>query len=395
MPDVVIGLERLDADPDVARLLEGRTLGLLCNPVSVDRGLRHAVDQLAARKGSRLVRLFGPEHGVRGAAQDMVAVHHGQDPETGLPVVSLYGPDEASLRPNAADLQEIDVLVCDLQDVGSRYYTYVWTVVLCLEVCSELGIPVVVCDRPNPLGGRMVEGGDIEPGFESFVGLHSVPNRHGLTLGELVRLAAAERGITGSLEVVRMTGWSRAMDFDATDRPWVLPSPNMPTLDTAYVYPGMCLVEATTLSEGRGTTRPFELVGAPFIEPPRLAAALRERALPGVAFRPTFFRPQFQKHAGRDCGGVQLHVTDRHTFEAYRTGVELLATVRALYPGEFAWREQPYEFVSAVPAIDLLTGSPAVRECIDGGGDPAELRVTWQRCAEAFHLRRTPFLLYD
>jgi uncharacterized protein YbbC (DUF1343 family) len=389
---VTIGLERLLSDQP--SLIEGRRLGLLCNPVSVDRRFRHAADLLAAAAGQRLVRLFGPEHGIRGVAQDMVPVGHQTDPVTGLPVVSLYGTDFESLRPRQEDLRDLDVLVCDLQDVGSRYYTYAWTALLCLEVCAQVGVTLVVCDRPNPLGGVEVEGGSIEPGFESFVGLHSVPNRHGMTLGELLRLCGAERRIDAALEVVPMTGWTREMDHEATGRPWVMPSPNMPTPDTAFVYPGMCLVEATELSEGRGTTRPFELVGAPFIEPPRLAAALEERGLPGVSFRPTWFLPQFQKHRGRDCGGVQLHVTDRGTFQPYRTALELLWVAKRLYPEHFSWRSRPYEFVGEVPAIDLLTGSAQYRRATEGTGTLQSLMEADRAESHRFRERRQPYLLY-
>ncbi len=389
---VTIGLERLLTDQ--RSLLEGRRLGLLCNPVSVDRRFRHAADLLVTAAGKRLVRLFGPEHGVRGVAQDMVPVGHQTDPETGLPVVSLYGADVGSLRPRREDLADLDVLVCDLQDVGSRYYTYAWTALLCLEICAEVGVTLVVCDRPNPLGGVKVEGGPVGLGFESFVGMHSVPNRHGLTLGELLRLCRAERRIDAALEVVPVTGWAREMVHETTGRPWVLPSPNMPTPDTAFVYPGMCLVEATELSEGRGTTRPFELVGAPFIEPTRLAAALEERELPGVSFRPTWFLPQFQKHRGRDCGGVQLHVTDRGAFEPYRTGLELLSVVKRLYPQQFAWRSQPYEFVRDVPAIDLLTGSAGYRRAMDDTRSLEALIEADRAESNRFLERRQPYLLY-
>jgi uncharacterized protein YbbC (DUF1343 family) len=324
----------------------------------------------------------------------MVSVADQPDPVTGLPVTSLYGQSPESLKPTPEQLADLEVFVCDLQDIGSRYYTYVWTVVLCLEACSELGLPVVLCDRPNPLGGEAVEGGTLQPGFESFVGLHPVPVRHGLTIGELVMLARAERGISGSLEVVRLGGWQRPQHFEDCGLPWVMPSPNMPTPDTAFVYPGMCLVEATGLSEGRGTTRPFEIVGAPYVDPDQLARELNRRGLPGVRFRPTWFEPQFQKHAGRACGGVQLHVTDRAAFRPYRTGISLLHAVRHLYPDAFAWRAQAYEFVADIPAIDLLTGSPQVREVIDRQQPLEALEANFAEAEAAFRRRREPYLLY-
>jgi len=390
---VQTGLERLVTEE--RHLLHGRRVGLLCNPISVDRDLRHAADLLHADSDWEVVRLFGPEHGIRGAAQDMVAVGEERDDRTGLPVVSLYGTDSTSLRPTAEHLQGLDVIVCDLQDIGSRYYTYVWTVAHCLEAAGAAGVEVVVCDRPNPLGGEVVEGGVVRCGFESFVGHHAVSNRHGLTLGELIGLYRADRHVDAHFTVVTMRGWRRDLLFDACDLPWVMPSPNMPTLDTAMVYPGLCLVEGTELSEGRGTTRPFELVGAPYVAPDALASALEALSLPGVAFRPAYFLPQFQKFAGVRCGGVQLHVTDRARFRPYLTGVALVATVRLLYPDEFQWRTRAYEFVGNKPAFDLLTGSDVLRLLIDEGASMPDLRATWQAEEDAFRVKREDYLLYD
>ncbi len=393
MSSVQTGLERLLTDE--RELLRGRRVGLLCNPVSVDCRLRHAADLIHGDPQWELVRLFGPEHGVRGAAQDMIAVDTEHDQRTGLPVVSLYGTDTQSLRPSAQQLEGIDVLVCDLQDIGSRYYTYVWTVAHCLETAAECGVSVVVCDRPNPLGGELVEGGTVRDGFESFVGHHPVANRHGMTLGELIGLYRQERKLDAELTVVPLRGWRRELLFDGCDLPWVMPSPNMPTLDTALVYPGLCLVEGTELSEGRGTTRPFELVGAPFVVPDTLAREMNDQQLPGVIFRPTWFLPQFQKHAGAQCGGVQLHVTDRRAFRPYLTGVVLIATLRRLYPEDFQWRTRAYEFVRDKPAFDLLTGNEVVRTLIDEGGSTEALRESWAEEEHAFLERRAPYLLYE
>jgi len=388
---VQTGLERLLTEE--RQLLKGRRVGLLCNPVSVDRQLRHAADLLHTDPDWDLVRLFGPEHGVRGAAQDMIAVQEARDERTNLPVVSLYGTDAESLRPTPEQLEGLDVLVCDLQDIGSRYYTYVWTVAHCLEAAGAAGVEVVVCDRPNPLGGVSVEGGTVRSGFESFVGHHPVSNRHGMTLGELIGLVRNARKLDG-LTVVELRGWRRELLFDDCDLPWVMPSPNMPTLDTALVYPGLCLIEGTELSEGRGTTRPFELVGAPYIEPHALATALERQSLPGVAFRPAWFLPQFQKWAGVQCGGVQLHVTDRRAFLPYLTGVALIATVRRLYPHDFRWRSRAYEFVTDKPAIDLLAGNDVLRGLIDDGADLAELRASWHAEEDDFCAQRAEHLLY-
>lgn len=390
---VQTGLELLLTEE--RHLLAGRRVGLLCNPISVDRNLRHAADLLYAESDWELVRLFGPEHGIRGAAQDMIAVDEDRDDRTGLPLVSLYGTDSHSLRPTAEQLRGLDVLVCDLQDIGSRYYTYVWTVAHCLEAAGSLGVDVVVCDRPNPLGGETVEGGTVQSGFESFVGHYPVANRHGMTLGELIGLYRADRQVDAPLTVVKMRGWRRELLFDACDLPWVMPSPNMPTLDTALVYPGLCLVEGTELSEGRGTTRPFEFVGAPYVAPDVLTTALEALSLPGVAFRPAYFLPQFQKCAGMRCGGVQLHVTDRSRFRPYLTGVAVVATVRRLYPDEFGWRTRAYEFVCDKPAFDLLTGSDVLRHLIEEGASLPDLRATWQAEEDAFRAKRADYLLYD
>jgi uncharacterized protein YbbC (DUF1343 family) len=395
------GLDVLCADR--LDLLRGRRVGVLCHPASVAGDLTHAVDRLI-QAGVRPTRLFGPEHGVRGEAQDMIGVEHDRDARTGIPVTSLYGETFASLTPQAAELADVDVLVVDLQDVGSRYYTYVWTMALAMQAAARAGVAVIVLDRPNPLGGqaRDIEGGGVEPACESFVGLGAVPVRHGMTAGELARLVRAglpwgaprfAQPLDCDLTVVAMRGWRREMWFDATGLPWVLPSPNMPTLDTAFVYPGQCLVEATNLSEGRGTTRPFEIVGAPFLDGYGVAARLEALALPGVRFRPLSFRPMFHKFAGRSCGGVQLHVTDRASFRPYRAGLAFLSAARAEAPADFRWRAEPYEFVADPPAIDLLTGSAAARRAIEAGATLDDLAAGFADFERSFAERRAPHLL--
>jgi uncharacterized protein YbbC (DUF1343 family) len=377
---------------DRADAISGKRIGLIANPTTVDTRLRHAVDLLAAHPRVDLRVLFGPEHGLRGDAQDMISVDAARDARTGLPVYSLYGTDEASLTPRPASLEGLDAVVFDIQDVGSRYYTYVWTMVLAMRACAAAGVGFVVLDRPNPIGGHLVEGGAIEPGYHSFVGLCSLPNRHGLTAGEIARWAAETEKLDLALEVVTMHGWQRSMYFEDTGLPWVMPSPNMPTRDTALVYPGMCLVEGTELSEGRGTTRPFELSGAPFVDSQALAEALAD--LPGLVPRPVVFRPTFHKWAGQPCGGVQLHVTDREAFRPYLTGVAFLRAIRARWPERFAWRTRAYEFVDDVPAIDLLAGSALVRQGIDAGVPLADLAATWAEAEAAFRDQRGPWLLY-
>jgi uncharacterized protein YbbC (DUF1343 family) len=373
--------------------LRGLRVGLVTHPAAIDPHFRHAADLLAEAPGVRLAALFGPEHGLRGEAQDLIGVPDG-GPAAGPRVHSLYGATADSLQPTAEQLRGLDALVIDLQDVGSRYYTFQATMLYCLEAASRHGLLTVVLDRPNPLGGEAVEGPTLQPGSESFVGAHPVATRHGLTIGELARLYQKERGLGGELHVVPCEGWRRDMDFDGTGLPWVLPSPNMPTVETAYVYPGQCLIEGTNLSEGRGTTRPFELCGAPWIDAAALADRLRAEGLPGVAFRPAWFRPTFHKFAGRDCGGVQLHVTDRAAFRPVRTGLAVLAALRDLSGERFAWRAEPYEFVADPPAIDLLFGSSRERLALEAGRPPAEIARAWEAEEDDFRRRRGDILLY-
>lgn len=376
-------------------VLRGARAGLIANPTSVDAHLRHAVDVLSADPSIDLRVLFGPEHGLRGAAQDMIAVDDGVDARTGLPLFSLYGHDTASLTPPADALADIDVLVFDIQDIGSRYYTYVWTMVLAMRACAAHGVRFVVLDRPNPLGGAAVEGGAIDHGYESFVGLCSLPNRHGLTAGEIALWRREVEQLDVEVDVVELRGWSRDMGYADTQLPWVMPSPNMPTCDTALVYPGMCLVEGTELSEGRGTTRPFELAGAPFVDGHALAARLDSYGLPGVAFRPLSFLPTFQKHAGAVCGGVQLHVTDAAVFKPYATGVAFVLATRSLWPDTFAWRTRAYEFVDTIPAFDLLAGNGRMRALIEADAPLADIEASWLGEQEAFVAARAEWLLYQ
>ncbi len=374
--------------------LRGRRVGLVCNPTSVDRRLRHAADLLRALPGVTLAALFGPEHGVRGDAQYMVAVEGETDAATGLLVHSLYGATKESLQPGREQLAGLDLLCFDIQDVGARYYTYQATMLLCMEAAARAGIGFVVLDRPNPIGGLAVEGPALRPGFESFCGLHDLAPRHGLTVGELARLFVAERGLDLDLTVVPCQGWRRGQGFRATGLPWVLPSPNMPTPETALVYPGMCLLEGTNLSEGRGTTRPFELFGAPWLDPARLAAALGAERLPGVRFRPASFTPAWDKHAGVRCHGVELQVHDAGAFRPFRTGLACVLHARGQAPDRFRWRTGTYEFVDGVPAFDLLCGSARERTGIEAGATLPELVKGYAVEERAFAKRRYRFLAY-
>jgi uncharacterized protein YbbC (DUF1343 family) len=374
--------------------LRGLRIGLVTHPAAVDAELRHAVELLATAPGVHLAALFGPEHGLLGEAQDLIGVADADDAHTGLRVHSLYGDTFASLRPSAEQLRGLDALVIDLQDVGSRYYTFQATMLLCLEAASEHGLLAVVLDRPNPLGGVTVEGPALQPGYESFVGLHPVATRHGMTIGELARLYHAERRLRCELRIIPCEGWQRGQDFDATGLPWVLPSPNMPTLQTAFVYPGQCLLEGTNLSEGRGTTRPFEICGAPWIDGRALCRRLHEHPLPGVVFRPAWFRPAFHKFSGQTCGGVQVHVLDREAFRPVHTSLALLAALRELSGEHFAWRREAYEFVADRLAIDLLFGSDRERTALEAGRSVTEMTRAWESEEDAFRRRRQPFLLY-
>lgn len=369
-----------DGDP----LVTGRRIGLLTHPAAVDAELRSAVDRMAADPRWQLVALFGPEHGIRGDAQAGEPVAGTADPATGLPVHSLYG---AMKVPTPAMLAGLDTIVVDLQDAGVRYFTYPATVLGVIEAAASAGVAVLILDRPAPLGGALVEGGGLQPGLRSLVGVHDVPIRHGLTLGELCRLVAGGRGLPLPA-VVRMEGWSRAAWCDETGLPWIAPSPNLPTLDALTLYPGTCLLEGTNLSEGRGTTRPFEQVGAPWftaLDPQRFADAFNERGCAGVRARPTTFVPTFSKHAGLACGGIQLHVTDRLALRPTEVGLAVIATARALSGTHLEWRDT---------AFDRLAGDPAVRETLAAGADPGPLVARWRAYAERFSAERAPWLLY-
>jgi len=384
------GLDRLaTGDSDAVRLVAGRNVGLLAHAASVDRTLRPAASVLR-QAGARISALFGPEHGFAGAAQDMVGV--GTDDATEIPVFSLYGDDAEDLSPKPEWLQGLDAIVIDLQDVGSRFYTYVWTAALTAKVAAAVGTDVVLLDRPNPLGGARVEGAPQREGYLSFVGLYPVAVRHGFTVAELVRWVCDRENIDRDfLHVVSMEGWTRSMEWRDTGLPWVMPSPNMPTLDTAVVYPGGCLVEGTRLSEGRGTTRPFELWGAPDVDVgPLLALDLH-----GVTLRPVEFTPTFQKHAGRSCVGVQVHVTDPWVFRPYETYLRMLAAVLPQLPVEERWRTEVYEFVSDRPAIDLLTGGPEFRTAVDEGSPLDSVLAEEARGAAKFDDERRAVWLYE
>jgi uncharacterized protein YbbC (DUF1343 family) len=372
--------------------LKGARIGVVCNHASVDRGFVHVLDRVGTSPGVTLAAIFGPQHGFRSDVQDnMVETPHIDDPGRRVPIYSLYSETR---EPTAEMLRGIDALVIDLQDIGARIYTYIYTMANCLRAARRHGVQVIVCDRPNPIDGTDVEGAALVPGFESFVGQFPIPMRHGMTIGELARLFNEHFGIGAQLDVVKTEGWRRDMYADATGLPWVMPSPNMPTLDTAIVYPGTVLFEGIMLSEGRGTTRPFELVGAPWIEAESFARDMNALTLPGAYFRPAVFEPTFQKHARQPCGGCQIHVTDRTAFKPVLTGVALIAMFHRANPSTFAWRQPPYEYEHDKMPIDILAGSAQLRQQIETGVPTADIAAGWQDDEAAFRRLREKYLLY-
>ncbi len=385
---VVLGSERLLA----ATALDNCRVGVVCNPASVNRELRHVVDLLAAHPKAELAAIFGPQHGFRSDVQDnMIETRHTHDDARRVPIHSLYSEMR---EPSGSMLDGLDALVIDLQDVGVRIYTYIYTMANCLKAARKHGLKVFVCDRPNPIGGITVEGPMLVEGFESFVGMYPIPMRHSLTIGEIARLFNEHFGIGATLEVIAMDGWRRDMYWDDTGLTWIMSSPNIPTFDTTLVYPGGVLIEGTNVSEGRGTTRPFELIGAPWVGAERFAEAMNDRQLPGVYFRPVVFEPTFQKHAGTSCAGCQLHVLDRRVFRPVETGVTLIEAFRACRPDRFRWKEPPYEYEYEKMPIDCLAGSPALREGIEAGVAARDLAASWTEAISGFARIREPFLIY-
>jgi len=372
--------------------LDGKRVGVVCNPASVDHELRHIVDRIAALPNATLAAIFGPQHGFRSDVQDnMIETAHGHDEIRRVPIYSLYSETR---EPTASMLTDLDVLVIDLQDVGVRIYTYIYTMANCLKAARKQGLKVIVCDRPNPIGGTQVEGPVLVTGWESFVGMYPIPMRHGLTIGEIARLFNEHFGIGADLEIVAMDGWRREMYFDATGLTWIISSPNIPTFDTTVVYPGTVLFEGTNVSEARGTTRPFELVGAPWIIAERFADAMNHRELPGVFFRPVVFEPTFHKHANKACAGVQIHPLDRQAFRPVEAAVALIEAFRAGGPDLFKWKDPPYEYELEKNPFDVLAGSSELREQIESGVTAHQIARSWEDPVRAFMKTRERCLLY-
>jgi uncharacterized protein YbbC (DUF1343 family) len=380
MASVQTGLERLLADPPA--WLRGQRLGLLCNPASVDRRFRHARDGLNQRLPGALRALFSPQHGFFAEKQDnMIESADMSDPVLGIPIFSLYG---ATRRPQPEMIAEIDILLVDLQDVGTRVYTFVYTLSYCMEVAREYGKKVVVLDRPNPVGGLAVEGNLLDPACRSFVGRFPIPMRHGLTIAELARLFNTRFGIGCDLAVIPMAGWQRSMMFIDTGLPWVAPSPNLPTPAAAMVYPGQVLWEGTNVSEGRGTTQPFELFGAPFLDQARLVSEFTRAPMDGAVLRPAAFEPTSNKWRGRICSGFQIHITDPQRYAPYAATLRLLQAVIRHHPHEFAWRPPPYEYEYEKLPIDLLIGSPSIRQRLENLEPVEAIEASWRTQTEEF-----------
>lgn len=387
---VKLGLEK--ALDNAEQIFGKYRVGLICNQASVNHEFQHAADLFFENKNINLTTLFGPQHGIRGDVQDnMIETGHGLDGLTSLPIYSLYSETR---EPTAQMLDNLDALVFDLQDVGCRVYTFIYTMANAMRACSKAGKKFFVLDRPNPIGGIKIEGNSLETGHESFVGQFGIPMRHGLTVGELARLFNDKFGINCDLTVIEMEGWKREHYYDETDCPWVLPSPNMPTVETAVVFPGTVYFEGTQVSEGRGTTKPFEMVGAPYINAKVLADALNDLHLNGVRFRDINFLPTFQKHADTVCGGIFLHVTDRLSFEPVITGISIVKTIYDIYKEDFRWKKPPYEYVYDRNPFDVISGTFNTRQQIESGISLENIKQSWEKDVMEFSDLREKYLLY-
>lgn len=388
---ISIGIEQLCAHKP--ERFKGKKLGLLANQASTDRNFRHSRDLVVEAFPGQLTTLFSPQHGFFSEKQDnMIESDHAVDLQTGLPVYSLYGETR---KPYPDMFADIDVLLVDLIDVGTRVYTFIWTIVLCLETAAETGVEVIILDRPNPIGGDIIEGNVLQDDCRSFVGMCSIPMRHGLTLGELALFCRQELAIEAKLDIIPMKGWQRAMVFGETGFPWVFPSPNMPSPTTALVYPGQVIWEGTTVSEARGTTLPFEMFGAPYVDHDQVESFLSGEKLPGCLLRPLVFEPTSGKWAGNPCRGFQIHVTDNKSYRPYRTSLALLQAFLQLYPDEFAYKEPPYEYEFHRLPMDLIIGDIGIRQGLEAGESLAGIERSWQNDLEAFDRKRRGVFLYD
>jgi uncharacterized protein YbbC (DUF1343 family) len=386
---VKLGLEKALEERDI---FTNQRVGLICNQASLNHGFEHAADLFFRHPNVNLTTLFGPQHGIRGDVQDnMIETAHTIDKKTNLPIYSLYSETR---QPTEEMFGNLDTVVFDLQDVGGRVYTFIYTMANAMKACAKYGKRIIVCDRPNPINGIDVEGNFLEEEYVSFVGQYPIPMRHGMTVGELAKFFNEEFGIKCDLTIVPMDNWSREDFFDETDVPWAMPSPNMPTVDTAIIFPATVYFEGTQISEGRGTARPFEIVGAPFIESDELADALLELNLPGVKFSATNFIPTFQKHANASCGGVFIHVADRRIYQPVLTGIAMVKTIYDLYKDDFRWKDPPYEYVYDKNPFDVISGTDRIRKFIENGADPDTIKLSWENDVKSFREQREKYLLY-
>lgn len=387
---ILLGVENLITEN--TDIIEGMRVGLICNQSSVTHGFGHVIDELFGNSRFNLVALFGPQHGIRGEVQDnMIETPHATDRKTGLPIYSLYSETR---EPREEMLKDIDALIFDMQDVGCRVYTFIYTMANCMMAAKRFGLKMIVCDRPNPINGMSIEGSILEEDFKSFVGEFPIPMRHGMTVGELASLFNQKFEIGCELHIIKMSGWSRKMWFDDTDAPWVIPSPNMPTPETTVVFPGTVYLEGTMLSEGRGTTKPFEIVGAPYILGNEFADTLNAIGLPGVYFRECGFQPTFQKHADKMCEGVQIHVTDRDKFKPVITGISIIKAAIDLYGDKFEWKKPPYEYIYDKLPIDVIAGTDSLRAKLEGGENLQDIAGAWEQDETNFASLRNDYLLY-
>lgn len=400
MKKVITGIEALKRSGFAT--IRNKRLGLLANSASVDNSFTHLATLI--EEHCQLDLIFAPEHGFRAARQDMADVRDQNDQLSGRRVISLYGNSAEDLHPKVENLEGLDIVLVDLPDIGTRYYTFSQTMYYLMQAAAKCGVKVIVLDRPNPISGSRIEGSPLLTSCRSFCGVGPVANRHGLTLGELALMFKAGIDIDGEsllpcpveLQIIPVEGWSRAQYHDETGIPWVLPSPNMPCLDAAVTYPGTCLFEATNISEGRGTTKPFELLGAPFINGSDWIAAVAEEgiSLDGLAFRPTEFEPQFHKWQKQTCGGIQMHITDRDSFSPYVVSLALISALYRLYPGQFAWRTERYEFIDNPIAIDLLYGSDNFRRNTEAEKPVSSLLPEITSFSEKYSAAVIPFMIY-
>lgn len=387
---IKLGLERLLTEK--IDILKDNRVGLICNQASVNHQFRHAADLFFEHPEIDLTTLFGPQHGIRGDVQDnMVETSHTKDKQTNLPIFSLYSETR---EPTEEMLANTDVLVYDLQDVGCRVYTFIYTMANAMKSCAKYGKKFIVCDRPNPINGIDIEGNLLEKGNESFVGMYPIPMRHGLTVGELAHLFNKEYGINCDLEVIKMENWEREDFYDETDAPWVLPSPNMPTVDTAVVFPATVYLEGTQVSEGRGTTKPFEILGSPYIDAKNFTENLNELQLPGVIFRETNFLPTFQKHHNEVCGGTFLHISDRKSFKPVITGLAIIKTLIEMYPNDFKWKNPPYEYEYERNPFDVIDGSVETRKMLENGTSLTDIEKSFENDLKSFDELRKIYFMY-